>query len=93
MLEMLEDENWSCAFRACGENDKETSWACLDVRPPEEAVPGSGVSLAPITRADIVRVLFADDGENDASDWLGLFEVKDGRFLKLSAGCDYTGWD
>lgn len=43
-------------------------------------------------REDVAEVLGADDGENDGADWIGLFKLRDGRYLFLHAGCDYTGW-
>ena len=42
--------------------------------------------------SDISRVIGYDDGENDGPNWIGLFELKDGRFAFVTAGCDYTGW-
>lgn len=42
---------------------------------------------------DIEDVIAVRDGENDGEEWLGLFKMKDGRFLYVFAGCDYTGWD
>ncbi len=45
------------------------------------------------TREDVVAIIAHDDGEQDESDWLGLFVLRNGRFAALSAGCDYTGWD
>ena len=41
---------------------------------------------------DVVRVVCCDDGENDEDNWVGVFELTGGRFLWISAGCDYTGW-
>ena len=32
-------------------------------------------------------------GENDGDDWLCLGKFKNGKFFKMFAGCDYTGWD
>ncbi len=41
---------------------------------------------------DIKRVVKSDAGGNDDVDWLAVFELRDGRFAFLHAGCDYTGW-
>jgi hypothetical protein len=41
---------------------------------------------------DIQDVLGQSDGENDERDWLMIGKLKDGRYFKLKAGCDYTGW-
>lgn len=68
----------------------------------EAAFNEAGAPSNPLTREvakdgyapkDIKRVIAAEDGENDGDNWLGLFEMADGRFLSLRAGCDYTGWD
>jgi len=45
------------------------------------------------TRADVVRVIATSDGEADEREWVGLFEMRDGKFVSVRAGCDYTGWD
>ena len=42
---------------------------------------------------DVVRVIALDDGENDSEDWVGVFELRDGRFVFITAGCCYPGWD
>ena len=41
---------------------------------------------------DVAEVVASDDGENDGPDWVGVFRLRDGRFLFLTAGCDFTGW-
>lgn len=46
-----------------------------------------------ITREDVSRIIAIRDGENDGPSWLGLFQLNDGRFLYLHAGCCYTGWE
>lgn len=43
-------------------------------------------------RTDIKKVIALVDGENDGAQWLGVFEMNDGLFLVVRAGCDYTGW-
>ena len=45
------------------------------------------------TRADVVRILASRDGFHDADDWIGVFELRDGRYLFARGGCDLTGWD
>lgn len=47
----------------------------------------------PYTIEDVVKIIVKDEGENDGPDWIGIFEVSDGKFILLRAGCDYTGWD
>lgn len=44
------------------------------------------------TREDVFRIVAADEGENDGPEWVGVFELNDGRFVSIEAGCDYTGW-
>jgi hypothetical protein len=44
------------------------------------------------TITDIAKVVVSVDGENDEDNWTGVFELQDGRFCYLDAGCDYTGW-
>lgn len=59
-----------------------------------EATPGiEGVSLDPFGAGDVAEVLGSVEGENDESDWIMVGRLKDGRFFKVKAGCDYTGWD
>lgn len=41
----------------------------------------------------VVEVIASAYGENDEEDWIALVRLGDGRFCKMSAGCDYTGWD
>jgi hypothetical protein len=43
-------------------------------------------------RSDVAHIIAIEDGENDGDDWLGVFEMTDGKFLVIRAGCDYTGW-
>ena len=59
----------------------------------EPCPEGADVSLAPFVRDDIEMVLASSEGENDGLDWIGVFKLKDGRFLLAYGGCDYTGWD
>ena len=88
MLERINDYNWREAFGFAGEQG-----VCSVEQ--VERVPGQQdkVSNAPCLREDVVEIIAIDDGENDEAKWLGLFKMKDGRYLALSAGCDYTGWD
>ena len=44
-------------------------------------------------REDVKKVIHADEGANEEADWIGLFLMNDGKYVGLSAGCDYTGWD
>ena len=42
---------------------------------------------------DVEEVVAADAGENDERDWVAVLRLTDGRFVFMSAGCDFTGWD
>ena len=77
-LEALEGYDWDCAFKE----------AMLPSNPLTREV-----SDRRYTPADVVRIVAAEEGENDGRDWIGVFELNDGRFLTVRAGCDYTGWD
>lgn len=55
--------------------------------------PGSDVDCTPPSRADVVEVIASANGENDGPEWIGVFRLRDGRFLLAYGGCDYTGWD
>lgn len=45
-----------------------------------------------VERRHVAKVIASEDGENDGAEWLGVFKLKNGRFMVLRAGCDYTGW-
>ena len=45
------------------------------------------------TRDDVAEVLAMVEGENDKASWLLLTRLSNGQFARLSAWCDYTGWD
>lgn len=55
---------------------------CLEYNPQE------GFALE-----DIKQVLAVWLGENDGDDWRWILLLRDGQFVYLSGGCDYTGWD
>jgi len=42
---------------------------------------------------DIANIHAEVPGHNDEDYWYWIIELKDGRFVLTSAGCDYTGWD
>lgn len=52
-----------------------------------------GTPTDSVLRKDVEEVMASDDGESDGDEWLGVFRMKDGRFLAASGSCDYTGWD
>lgn len=90
MLPELNDYDWAAAFAYAGEPN---GYGSPDVILAAPWLDEGRVEPAPFTREDVQRVIYMQAGENDAADWLGVFELKDGRFATLSAGCDYTGWD
>lgn len=45
-----------------------------------------------LNERDVKRIIGMVDGMNDEESWVGVFELHDGRFVSISAGCDYTGW-
>lgn len=83
-----EYSDWKYAFEYAGESGE--GYGSADIR---EALPGSGVSLEPLTREDVIKIIGMSEGENDGADWLCAGKLKDGRWFFLQAGCDYTGWD
>lgn len=42
---------------------------------------------------DVMEIIACEEGENEEKDWIGIFKMRDGKFLVLQAGCDATGWD
>jgi hypothetical protein len=86
----IRDESWRSAFSfACGTPIDGTCDSGL----PTQLPPGDVAHASGFTPYDVKRVIAHVDGANDESNWAGVFELHDGRFAFLSAGCDYTGWD
>lgn len=57
-----------------------------------DAVFSSQASTEPFRVPDVKRIIAKVDGENEGDDWVGVFELHDGRFVSIRACCDYTGW-
>ncbi len=76
--EMLGDCDWKEAFAYCRNPSNPLT---------REVLPGAYVM------EDVEELLVSADGEPDERDWVGAFRMKDGRYVLLRAGCDYTGWD
>jgi hypothetical protein len=72
-----EDGDWQCAF-----NEAAGEGYSFD-RPEGD--------LGQI--ANVAAVIACAEGMHDGPDWLCIGEWADGRFFKMFAGCDYTGWD
>jgi hypothetical protein len=45
-----------------------------------------------VAREDVAAVIASVEGQNDEDSWVGVFRLRDGRYLYLTAWCDYTGW-
>lgn len=82
----ISDDNWAVIF---GEGDTLVDYASIPT------VAGSDGKRREVTyrRADVEEVIAVADGENGGDPWLGVFRMRDGWFLFVSAGCDCTGWD
>lgn len=74
----LNGYNWEQAFSCCS---------------PPEPLFGEKVGLADFTIMSVKEIIALDEGENDVEDWIGLFRLNDGRYVFISAGCDFTGWE
>ena len=83
--ELRQDYDWAQVF--ADENAGNVSKA-ISVAPP-----GAQVNDAPMTRDDVAEIIASVDGANDEAEWLGVFLLKDGRYLVASGGCDCTGWE
>lgn len=46
----------------------------------------------PYSMEDVEGQVISREGENDGADWFAILKMKDGKYLSISAGCDYTGW-
>lgn len=42
---------------------------------------------------DISHFVAEVPGHNDEDSWWWIFKLKNGKYLTVSAWCDYTGWD
>jgi hypothetical protein len=71
--------------------DWQEAFACA-MRDELRAVPGYAGSVEPFSVADVAEILALSEGVADEEDWLGAFRLSDGRFVFVSAWCDYTGW-
>jgi hypothetical protein len=64
-----------------------------NISPDVEVVPpGAKVSDAPVSVAYVKRVIAAVNGETRERDWMGVFEMVDGRFLIVKGGHGYKGY-
>lgn len=87
-LETLADDyDWGEVFgeKSCGNTTDQT----------DPCPPGSDVDTTPPKRADVVEILAAsiEKGDWAETECLGVFRLKDGRYLIAEGSCDSTGWD
>lgn len=83
--ELRDSYDWAEVFgEGGGGNCNNETDAC----PPE-----ADINCTPPTRADVVEIVAAVNGENDGPEWIGVFLLRDGRYLVAEGSCDYTGWD
>ncbi len=105
MLQAIDSYDWGEAFAYVGDpgtvdrgdEDDGYVWTAYGYESDNvpERIPGQqdDVSNAPCLRKDVVEILGIAEGEKDGPEWLLLAKMRDGRYLSLEAGCDYTGWD
>ena len=87
LSEMKDDYDWQEAWAYASGKSKSGRYDS------PTRVEGYKGSSAAATIDDVAEIIATDNGENDGQDWVGVFKLKDGRYLFLTAGCDYTGWD
>ena len=86
--------DWLQAFGYVGEpNTCATEYQDAKGRPRWAGSGPLDPDAEPVTRKDVKKILALSEGENNELSWLGVFDLWDGRYLFLEAGCDYTGWD
>ena len=78
MLKELDDYDWEEVFKYA--------------TPTRIVGAPDTLSTASFDREDVKQIIGMANGENDYESWLGVFELNDGRFVSISAGCDYSGW-
>lgn len=86
-LEQLQEDDFNDWAYVFGEKDGSSISNETDPCPP-----GSDVDTTSPKRADVVEIIAAANGENDEKEWIGVFRLRDGRFLLAEGSCDYTGW-
>jgi hypothetical protein len=89
MLPRLENYDWEEVFKYATPHMCEAGHE----HGPESVLFCKPVPVTAFTRDDVRRIISMVDGENDGPEWVGVFELNDGRFACIRAGCDYTGFD
>jgi hypothetical protein len=86
MLLELDNYDWHYAFAYAGEpggdGSANISPTCTNPTCPR----------TPFTREDVAEIFGLREGERDERNWELVGRLHDGRYFRLSAGCDYTGW-
>lgn len=77
MLKELDDYHWGEVFKYANNPNDVRKHATTNLK---------------YDRGDVKKILAIKDGIADEDNWLGLFEMHDGKFLVVRAWCDYTGW-
>jgi hypothetical protein len=80
--QLVDDYDWASVF------GEENGYNC-----DSEVHSMDGTSTDRFCRSDVAEVIAAVNGEYDGDEWVGVFRLKDGRFLCATGSCDYTGWD
>lgn len=83
--QLLDSPDWAQVFA-------DENWGNVS-KETQVIPPGAPVDPSAPCRADVAEIVAAVNGENDEADWIGVFRLKDGRYLVAEGGCDYTGWD
>lgn len=93
MIPVLDDYNWKEVFKyaepthTCGRCGGEHKTGG-----PETVICSPNANTSSFTREDVDSIIAMVNGEPDVSSWVGVFLLKDGRCVSITAGCDYTGW-
>jgi hypothetical protein len=90
MLPDLEDPDWEEAFWFASRPQV----ACMHVtgHADLEHPCVRGIATASFEREDVARAIALCAGRPHHAPWLGVFELRDGRFAVLRASCCNNGW-
>jgi len=58
----------------------------------DEVISGDEADVSRIRRCDVANVVAAKNGAPGASEWMGVFRLRDGRFAIVIAICGVGGW-
>lgn len=77
--------------REINESDWEEAFFCAAL--PHRCIVDHEVCTDGFTRADVAQVIACVPGQRDGAAWVGVFELRDGRYAMVRASCDCTGWE